>query len=357
MNGLRMPPGPKGLPFIGHFHAYRSDPAGFLLKLTHQYGDIVYFRLGRHSVYLLNHPEYIKDVLVTRSAQFSKGRVIQRGKKILGEGLVTSEGAWHRRQRRIVQPAFHRSRIAAYGETMAKRSAWIRNHWQEGVESDIEQDMTGLTMSIVTKTLFDVDVESEAPEIGDALRMMRKGFPFMLLPGAEWLDLLPIPVIRRFQRAMGRLDATIYGMIDERRRSRKDRGDLLSMLLVAQDAEEGGGMTDRQVRDEVITLFLAGHETTTSALTWTWYLLSQHPDVEAMLHAELDAVLTGRLPETDDVPALTYTRMALTEAMRLYPPVGKMGYRVIGEYDVGGYRLPVGSTVWLSQYAMRHDPR
>ena len=277
---------------------------------------------------------------------------------MLGKGLLTSEGNFHRRQRRLSQPAFHRQRIAAYAQTMTEYAARRRDRWKEGEERDVAQEMMGLTLAIVAKTLFDADVETEAKEIGKALGEVLEMFSTFSSPLTEVLDKLPLPKNRRVQQAKLRLDETIYRIIEERRGESEDRGDLLSMLMLAQDTEgDGGGMSDEQLRDEVMTLFLAGHETTANALTWTWYLLSQHPEIEARMHAEVDSVLDGRLATVDDVARLTYTEMVLAEAMRLYPPVWVMGRRAVSGYKVGKFYVPAKSIILLSQYVMHHDER
>ncbi len=354
-----LPPGPKRK-FLGlTFLAFRRDPLNFLLNAAREHGDIVYFKMGPQDVYFLNHPDLIKDVLVTNNQNFIKGRALQRSKRLLGEGLLTSEHEFHRRQRRLAQPAFHRQRVAAYGRIMTDYAEEASARWHDGETLDMSHEMMRLTLSIVGKTLFDADVESEAEEIGDALTQVMELFNAMLLPFAELLEKLPLPQKRRFQQAKDRLDATIYRMINQRRASGKDHGDLLSMLMLAQDEEgDGGKMTDEQVRDEALTIFLAGHETTANALTWTWYLLSQHPAVEAKLHEELDAVLEqGRLPTFDDVPKLRYTEMIFAEAMRLYPPAWAIGRLALKDYAVRDYVVPARSLVLLSQYVTHHDAR
>jgi cytochrome P450 len=242
---------------------------------------------------------------------------------------------------------------------MTDYSERAMRRWRDGETLDISQEMMRLTLAIVGKTLFDADVEAEAQEIGAALTVVMDLFDALLMPFSELLEKLPLPQNRRFEKARDRLDATIYRIINERRKGGEDKGDLLSMLLLAQDEEDqkGGGMTDEQVRDESMTIFLAGHETTSNALTWTFYLLSQHADVEAKLHEELDRILEGRAPAMDDVARLKYTEMVLTEAMRLYPPAWAVGRLAVRDYEVGGYVVPSGSLVLLSQYAMHHDAR
>jgi cytochrome P450 len=287
-----------------------------------------------------------------------KGEGLQRAKRLLGEGLLTSEGEFHLRQRRLAQPAFHRQRIAAYAATMVEYSDRACDRWQAGETRDVAREMMRLTLAIAGKTLFDADVESEADEIGEALTTTFALFNRLTLPFAQLLERLPLPATRRFQKARERLDATIYRIIDERRASGEDRGDLLSMLIAARDEEgDGSGMTDEQLRDEAMTIFLAGHETTANALTWTWYLLSQHPDIEARFHAEVDEVLKGGLPAAEDFPRLRYTEMVFAEAMRLYPPAWIIGRRALGDYRIDGYTIPARSILLMSQYVTHHDAR
>ena len=362
MTVARRPPGPRstlpGASLFG-FLAFRRDPLKFLTRAAREYGDIVHFRLGPQHAYLLNHPDLVKDVLVTRNDHFQKGRALQRSKRLLGEGLLTSEGEHHRRQRRLAQPAFHKKRIESYGAAMVEYAARASGRWQHGARVDVAHEMMQLTLAVVGKTLFDADVEAEADEVGEAMDQIMELFQLLLLPFSEYVEKLPIPPARKFERARARLDRVIYRIIEERRRGGADRGDLLSMLLLAQD-EEGDltGMTDAQLRDEVMTLFLAGHETTANALAWTWYLLALHPEVETKLHAELDEVLPeGKWPEVADLPRLRYTEMVLTEAMRLYPPAWAVGRLAVKDYAVGGYLLPAGSLILLSQYVTHRDAR
>ncbi len=359
--GMKAPdrlPGPKRRFPVTIFLSLRRDPLGFLTQLSRDYGDIAHFRIGPQHVVLLNHPEMIKDVLVTQSHKFAKGRGLQLAKRLLGEGLLTSEGEFHRRQRRLAQPAFHRQRILSHAKMMVECSLLTAGRWRDGEQIDIAPEMARLTLSIVGKTLFGADVESEAREIGEALTESMRVWRMSTLPFGELLEKLPLPSTRRFNAARARLDATIYRFIEEHRAAGTDRGDLLSMLLMARDAEgDGGSMTDEQLRDEAMTIFLAGHETTANALTWTWFLISQHPEVEARLHLELGETLAGRDPTVDDLPKLTYTEMLLAESMRLYPPAWIIGRRALEDYPVNSYRIPAGSLVLLSQYVMHRDPR
>ena len=353
------PPGPRRrVPALNALRLGR-DPLAFLTALTREYGEIARVPLGPETLYLFNHPDLVRDVLVTNHRNFHKGRGLERAKMLLGTGLLTSEGDFHLRQRRLAQPAFHRQRVAGYGATMASYAAARRDRWQSGAVLDAHKEMMALTLAIVGKTLFDSDVEHEAAEIGAALTTTFQAFNFgFFLPFGELLEHLPVPSTLRFRKARSRLDATIYRMIEERRRSSADRGDLLSMLLLAQDTEgDGGGMSDVQLRDEAMTIFLAGHETTANALTWTWYLLSQHAAVEARLHAEIDSALGGRLPTADDLPLLPYTRMVLAESMRLYPPAWILGRRALGPFEANGYEIPPRSIVLMSPYVTQRDAR
>lgn len=341
-----------------HLLAFRRDALGFLQHANRTCGDVAACRLGPERTVLITHPDAVRDILVTRHRQFIKGRRGDVSKQFLGEGLLNSEGATHRRQRRLSQPAFHRQRLRAYAAVMTEQSARLRERWRDGDTLDMAQAMMRLTLGITGKTLFNTDVEAEALTIGNAISDLLQYSTRASLPVADLILKLPLPSVRRVRRAQQFLDATIYRIIRERRAQAADCGDLLSMLLLAQDeAEDGARMTDQQVHDEALTLLLAGHETTAVALTWTWYLLSQHPEAEARMHDELDAVLGGRLPSFDDLDRLTYTRMVLSESLRLYPPVWLMTRRNLEAYDLGGYRLPARTLILISPYLTQRDPR
>ena len=352
------PPGPKrGLPFTSLF-TYRRGPLAYLENLAKQYGDLVRFKIGPQEAFFLNHPDLIKEVLVTSNQNFMKGLVLQRAKRLLGEGLLTSEGEFHRRQRRLAQPAFHRQRIASYAEVMVDYAERTSSRWQDGATLDISGEMMRLTLGIVGKTLFDADVESDAGDVGEAMTVVMALFDTLTLPFFELLSKLPLPQLRRFDAARTKLDRIIFNLVDDRRRSGNDRGDLLSMLLLAQDEEgDGGQMTNQQLRDELMTIFLAGHETTANALTWTWYLLSKHPEVERKFHQELDEVLGSRRPTFADVSNLRYTEMVFAESMRLYPPAWAIGRLSTVDCELGGYFIPKRSLVLVSQYVMHRDER
>jgi cytochrome P450 len=353
-----VPPGPPQVPLLGSLLAFRRNPLAFLLDVAQRYGDVVYYRFGRADVYLLKNPEHIKDVLVTHQHNFVKGRGIQWAKLFLGEGLLTSEGEFHRRQRRLSQPAFHRHRIGAYAAIMAEYADKARARWHDGQAVAFESEMHALTLAIAGRTLFGEDMAGEAAEIGAALTDVLSLFPRFALPFARTIQRLPLPSNRRFDRARARLDATVYRIIALRRRSGVDQGDLLSMLMAAQDDEgDGGRMSDVQLRDEVMTLLLAGHETTANALCWTFYLLSQNPEAEARLHAEIDDVLDGRLPGLEDVPRLRYAEQVFAESMRLYPPAWGVGRKVVADHPLGEWTLPAGALVSMSPWVTHHDER
>jgi cytochrome P450 len=351
-------PGPKGFWPVGQVVQFRRDPLALLTRVAREYGDVARFTAATQNVYLLNHPDYVRDVLVTHHTRFKKGRALQRAKRLLGEGLLTSEGEFWRRQRRLAQPAFHRQRVNAYAETMVAYAEKTSARWRDGETLDVSGEMMRLTLAVVGKTLFDADVESDADEVGAALTEVMSLFGYLMLPFAELLEKLPLPPRRRFERARARLDAVLYRIIEQRRREGLDRGDLLSTLLHAVDEEgDRAGMTDEQLRDEAMTIFLAGHETTANALAWTWYLLSQNPEAEAKLHTELDEVLQGRPPSAEDLPRLRYTEQVFAESMRLYPPAWLLGRRALEDYEVGGHLIPRGALVMLSPYVMQRDPR
>jgi cytochrome P450 len=353
-----VPPGPRQTPVVGSLLAFRRDPLGFMLHTAGQFGDVVHYRFGRLRVYLLRNPEHIKDVLVTHQHNFVKGRGIQWAKLFLGEGLLTSEGEFHTRQRRLSQPAFHRQRIGAYAAIMAGYADRARNRWHDGQAIAFESEMHALTLAIAGRTLFGEDMEDEAAEIGAALTDVLSLFPRFALPFARLIQALPLPSNRRFDRARARLDATVYRIIALRRKSGRDEGDLLSMLMAAQDHEgDGGRMSDLQLRDEVMTLLLAGHETTANALCWTFYLLSQNPAAEGRLHGEVDAVLGGRLPALEDVPRLRYAEQVFAESMRMYPPAWGIGRKVLTDHPLDGWTLPAGTLVSMSPWVTHHDER
>jgi cytochrome P450 len=319
------------------------------------YGDMVYLRLANVDAYLLSHPDLIEEVLVALNRNFIKPRLLRDAGEVLGNGLLTSDGEFWLRQRRLMAPAFHRERIASYGATMVEHTSAMLRGWRDGGTYDIHDTMMHLTLGIVARTLFGADVGERAADVGVALEIALQRF-VERMSLMRLLDRLPLPRNRRFRRAMEKLDGIIYDVIEHRRRSGRDEGDLLSLLLQAQD-EDGSRMTDTQLRDEVITLFLAGHETTAISLSWTFYLLAQSPEVEERMVRELDDVLGGREPSVDDLPRLRYVEMVVKESMRLYPPAWRVGREAITDCEVGGFPVPAGAQLIMSQWVTHRDAR
>jgi len=353
---LKLPPGPKGLPIVGNVFEPRGNAIGYFTRCFRDYGDIVFVRFLGVPMCLVNRPDCIESVLVTQNNNFEKSKDYRALRRVLGNGLLTSEGEFWRRQRKLVQPAFHQVRIAAYAEVMVSYTERLLASWKDGEERDIHEAMMRLTLDIVAKTLFDTDVSREAEDVGAALQLLmskffrQAGFA-LLLPRS-----IPIPTTQQLRRAVAQLDKVIYEIIRRRRAGPATSGDLLSVLLQAQD-DEGLRMTDRQLHDEIMTLFLAGHETTANALSWTWLLLGQHPEIEEKLVEELQRVLAGRAPAASDLPRLTYTDMVLREAMRLYPPVWVIGRRALAPFRMGEYELPAETNVLMSQLITHRDGR
>jgi cytochrome P450 len=364
---VKRPSGPKGNFLLGSINQFSEDEPKFLLKSVKQHGDLVYFRLAHLHTYLLGHPDLIREVLVTQSDKFEKAPLDKKilG-KFLGKGLLTSDGNFHRRQRRLAQPAFHSKRIQNYAEVMVDYANEIMADWRDNAVVDVTEEMMHLTMLIVSKTLFDADAITgtgdTAATIGSAMhdfqavsnRDYQRGFS---LPG--WI---PTADNRLRNRAAAEFSKVMEKIIAGRRQTAvngqvADTGDLLSMLMLSVD-EDGEFMDDTQLRDEVATLFAAGHETTSNVLSWTWYLLAQHPELEARLHEELDTVLAGRQPTLADLPSLPYSLQIIKESMRLYPPAWVLNGRLtLEDAEIGGYTIPKGSTVFISPYVMHHLPQ
>jgi cytochrome P450 len=332
-----------------------NNPLEYFTKVAHEYGDIAGLRVLNFKTIFVNHPDLIEEVLVTNARKYSKGRVLRANRHVFGEGLLTSEGEFWLRQRRLAQPAFHRARIASYAATMVEYAQRMLEGWRDGEERDAHQEMMRLTLQIVGKTLFDADVERDTQEVGKSLELLLEiGANFrraIFVP--HWL---PTAANFRMKKEIAQIEKILYRIIGERRASGRDAGDLLSMLLAAQD-EDGSRMTDRQLRDETITLFLAGHETTASTLSWTWWLLAQNPAVEAKLHAELDAVLGDRLPALDDLPRLIYTGHVITESLRLYPAAWGLARLAVEDHEIAGYPVTRGMGVAMAQWVVHRDPR
>lgn len=353
------PPRLKGNPFFGrHVFDSRRDPLNFMLGLAREYGDICTFRVGRERVYFVNSPEGVREVLVRHYDNFLKGGGKARARRFLGEGLLLSEGELHRRQRRLAQPAFHRQRIAAYADDMGAAAHALATSWRGRESLDLWPELLRLTLGIVGRTLFSADVESDADEVGSAMKAATLQYRAFKLPGAKLWERLPLPHLVRFQRGKRRLHEVVLRLIEERRRDGRDRGDLLSMLLLAEGEGGAEAMTPEQVWDEALTIFIAGYDTTATALMWTFYALSQNPEAESRLHAEVDAVLGGgRAATFDDLARLQYAERVLSESMRLYPPTWRLVRRAIRDFPVGEHVIPSGALVVVCQYAMHRDPR
>jgi cytochrome P450 len=349
------PPGPKPHFLIGNMPLASRNPLAVFSRWAGEFGDIFYYRAGWIHVYFLNHPNLIEFVLVRHHQNFRKDRVIQNSRWFFGNGLLTSEGEHWKRQRRLSQPAFHRDRIALYAGLMTNYAEQMLSLWQDGTVIDAHQEMMRLTLRIVVRALFDVEAE-ETEEISRSLNVMMRNSTGARLLLPPFFRQLPVPRMFEFRHAVGKLNDTVYRIIDLRRRNERDSGDLLSVLMEARD-EDGSHMDDEQLRDEVMTFLLAGHETTALALSWAWHLLSQDPQVEHKLHQELDRVLGGRIPTVSDLSSLTYSEGIIKESMRLYPPAWSVARTVIKDFELGGYRIPAGANVVMSQWIMHRDPR
>jgi cytochrome P450 len=351
----KFPPGPPNRLLAMLFGALQQNPLEYFTGLTRQYGDVWGMRIGNFRSFFINHPDLIEDVLVNKARLYHKGRILQANKYLFGEGLLTAEGDFWLRQRRLAQPAFHRERIAAYAATMADYTAQMLAAWRNGEERDVHEEMMNLALRIVGKTLFDADVTRDAKEVGETLDMLLKIASNF---GRTVLVPLWVPTPRNLRAKAGvrRIEKIIYRIIAQRRASGRDTGDLLSTLLQVQD-EDGTRMNDRQLRDETITLFLAGHETTASTLSWTWWLLAQNPAVEKRFHEELHGVLRGRAPTMDDLPNLAYLGHVLTESLRLYPPAWGIARLAEEEHEIAGYPVLPGYGVAMAQWVVHRDAR
>jgi len=372
-------PGPRAR-FPGHLmFAFRADPLGFLERTVHRYGHCAAFSVGRTPFLLLNDPELTREVLVTRNEQFQKSPVLRQARVSIGDGLLTSEGDFHRRQRKLSQPAFHPHRVARYAESMVRRAREMADHWRDGQRIDLHEQMMKLTLRVVTETLFSASIDDEIDRIGQAMDVMVRMFSRARNPLAFILNRLPLPSNRRFLRAQADIRRTVEHFVLQNRMAGVDRGDLLSTLIRARDTGEaaavladdrriGGGdrgdpggdaMSDIQLRDEIVTFFIAGHETTANALTFALWLVSQHPAVAERLYAEIDAVLADRDPTADDQDTLPFTRAVVAEAMRLYPPawVLRRQAKEPVRLDSRSIDVPQHGIVIMSQWIAHRDPR
>jgi cytochrome P450 len=377
---IKYPPGPKykARPFK-LVREFLHDPIKSLQEITNKYGDIAYFKLGRQQMYLINNPDYIEKVLVFGNRNFTKGRRLQVAKTLLGEGLVTSEGDLHARQRRIIQPISHPKQVSVYGKIVTEFANNMDLKWKDEEILDISKEMMQLTLGIICKSVLNYDVESEAEGYGKALTILRNHGKRLQSPLGHVLNKIPIlPNVKGAREAKEKLDELVYGLIRERLEAIQSEldshDDLLSRLLQAQDTEKSGsranagtgsnsdssylGMSDKQARDEVITIFIAGHETTANALTWTFYLLSQNPNIDAKLLEELKSVIGDtRAVTVKDIPKLEYTEKVLRESMRLFPPVWSMSRHVDSGFTLWDFIIPEGSSIVMSQYVMHRNPR
>jgi len=354
------------LPFYRFHKFFRPGNPILLFEHLRRYGRAAHYRILLHDVVLLHEPTDIHEVLIDKASSFGKERTQKRMRIVLGEGMITSDGEQHKRGRRIAAPAFHRRRIERYAGQIVDLSATLCSEWKPGQQLDIAAEMMRLALQVTARTLFDTEVTPEIHVINEQVNIIMDLYNLLVaLPRAELLLNVPLAPMRRFRRAKARLDEVVEAMIQRRRdeagsTALEQRGDLLSMLLAARDDQaegDGGTLSPDELRDQVLTLFLAGYETVANALAWTWLLLGQNPDAEARLHDELDSVLAGSPPTLEDMPRLEYTAMVLSESLRLYPPAWAMGREVLEDVSIGPYRLRKGTMVFFSQYIVQRDPR
>jgi cytochrome P450 len=352
-----VPPGPKGRFLVGNALDFsRGDWFGFFTRCVREHGDVVSFRFLNVPMCLLTYPDDIEDVLVRNAANFVKSQNYHALKVVLGNGLLTSEGAFWQRQRKLAQPSFRHDSIARYAETMVNSTRQMLNGWRDGQTRDVHEEMMAVTLDVVAKSLFGADVLEEANNVGHTLRDVSN--QLLAMPNVSFFlpEFVPLPSTLRLRRAVRELDRVIYSIIRARRATNRKPPDLLQVLLDAQE-EDGSQMTDEQLRDEMMTLFIAGHETTSVTLSWAWYLLAGHPEVEAKLLDELTSVLNGRDAGVSDLRALSYTEMVVKETMRLYPPAWVIGRQALNDFEVHGYRLPAGTNVLLVPWITHRDDR
>jgi len=354
---LRVPTGPKGRWLGGNLLDFRKYRLDFFTQCAREHGDMVKLRFANHPIYLASHPHAIEEILVTQSKNFTKHFALRYNPLVLGRGLLTSEGDFWLRQRRLIQPIFLPSRIKSYAPAMVTATERLLADWKPGDKRDIHKEMMRVTLDIAAKTLFGAEVDAESKAVAEAMEVFQANFFdrfHSLIPLPMWI---PTPANLRMRRAVRRLDSILYGIISQRRQEKADRADLLSLLLHARDEEGGGGMNDQQLRDEAMTLFLAGHETTALTLSWAWYLLAQNPVAEQKLLNEIDTVLQGRAPTAEDWPKLRYAEMIALESMRLYSPAYVLGREAIDDCTIAGYHVPRGTTMFMSQWVVHRDAR
>lgn len=352
--------GPPGQPILGNTLQFQRDPLGFLMRTAADYGDVARYRLGNIAFHQVNHPDGAQRILQDNQRHYIKGDLFDILRQMAGDGLFTSEGALWLRQRRLMQPAFHHRRITSFGEIMTGRTLDMLAGWEQRSDPsrpvDVAEALTGLTMAIITETMFDARLNQDTHAVSQAITLLLDDINFRFqvpfYPSLRW----PTPRNRRALAAMRVVDDVVLGVIEGRRRTGEQRDDLLGMLMEARDQDTGEGMPDKHLRDEVVTIFVAGHETTAVLLTWVFYLLSQHPEVEAGLHAELAAALAGRTPTAADAPNLPYARMIIDETLRLYPPAWITNRQAVAEDEVCGFRIPAGAVVAVSPYVVHRLP-
>jgi cytochrome P450 len=351
------PPGPKGADLFRNLLAYHFQPIRLLTRLAREYGDLVHFvNVPGANAYLVNHPDYIEEILATRQWNFVPYRV-RALRQAQFQGVFTAQGYLHERQRRLLTPIFYKEDVEDIGCVAVEYAARLREGWREGQTLEVQRLMLRTALDITAETLFGPEFRAEA-ELGDAGLAVSEYLSGRIThPFAQATDLLPgLPSNRRFAHAIATMDRYIYRKIADRRNGDQPPRDVLTLMARARDTADGSKMSDRQLRDEVVTAYTTGNGSMSSALTWTWYALSQNPEVEARVHAEVDA-LGDRLPAARDLPRLTYTRMVFEESMRMYPPVWVQARYVVNDFPLDGYLLPAGSTIVLSQFVTHHDRR
>lgn len=352
-------PGVSGLALFRMMPEFRRNTLRTFVDLARRYGGLVCFR-GLWTSFMLTAPQHVEYVLQTNSRNYRKGRNYKEVEASTGNGLFVSEGDVWLRQRRLAQPAFHRQRIASFAGIMTDSAEAMLEAWRPLAERDaaveVDAEMLRLTLGIVGKALFSRDLSDEADTLSRTFEVVRKHTTKRVMSVFKFPASFPTPQNRRFRQAVSSAERIVYDLIAERRRGEGNPGDLLSLLMAARDEDTGEGLTDRELRDQVITIIGAGYETTTQALTWTWYLLAKHPEIENKLHAEISDVLGGRTPTFEDLPRLKYTLMVFQEAMRLYPPVWAMSRSAIEADEIGGYRVPANSEILLVPYVTHRHP-